>query len=104
MSTYPRSYYAATANPAPAHPALAEEVSADACVIGGGYTGLSAALHLAQHGYKTVLLEAGFDELSGISWSKGCYMGQELTARTKYRALIRKRLQGMLKPKLRTVV
>ena len=26
---------------------------------------------------KTVLLEAGFDELNGISWSKGCYMGQE---------------------------
>jgi len=41
---------------------------------------------------KTVLLEAGFDELNGISWTKGCYMGQELTARTKYRALIRKRL------------
>ena len=31
---------------------------------------------------RTVLLEAGFDELNGISWSKGCYMGQELTART----------------------
>ncbi|HJS85285.1 MAG TPA: folate-binding protein, partial [Acetobacteraceae bacterium] len=33
---------------------------------------------------KTVLLEAGFDELHGVSWDKGCYMGQELTARTKY--------------------
>ncbi len=41
---------------------------------------------------KTVLLEAGFDELSGLSWSKGCYMGQELTARTKYRGLIKRRL------------
>lgn len=41
---------------------------------------------------KTVLLEAGFDELSGVSWSKGCYMGQELTARTKYRGLLKKRL------------
>ncbi len=41
---------------------------------------------------KTVLLEAGFDELSGISWSKGCYMGQELTARTKYRGLVKRRL------------
>jgi tRNA-modifying protein YgfZ len=41
---------------------------------------------------KTVLLEAGFDELSGVSWSKGCYMGQELTARTKYRGLIKRRL------------
>ena len=41
---------------------------------------------------KTVLLEAGFDELHGVSWSKGCYMGQELTARTKYRGLVKRRL------------
>ena len=41
---------------------------------------------------KSVLLEAGFDELNGISWSKGCYMGQELTARTKYRGLVKRRL------------
>ncbi len=41
---------------------------------------------------KTVLLEAGFDELGGISWSKGCYMGQELTARTRYRGLLKRRL------------
>ena len=41
---------------------------------------------------KTVLLEAGFDELSGVSWSKGCYMGQELTARTRYRGLLKRRL------------
>jgi folate-binding protein YgfZ len=41
---------------------------------------------------KTVLLEAGFDELNGISWTKGCYMGQELTARTRYRGLIKRRL------------
>jgi folate-binding protein YgfZ len=41
---------------------------------------------------KTVLLEAGFDELHGISWTKGCYMGQELTARTRYRGLLKKRL------------
>jgi folate-binding protein YgfZ len=41
---------------------------------------------------KAVLLEAGFDELHGVSWSKGCYMGQELTARTKYRGLVKRRL------------
>ncbi len=41
---------------------------------------------------KSVLLEAGFDELGGVSWTKGCYMGQELTARTKYRGLIKRRL------------
>jgi folate-binding protein YgfZ len=41
---------------------------------------------------KTILLEAGFDELNGVDWQKGCYIGQELTARTKYRGLIKKRL------------
>ncbi|MDD2705507.1 MAG: folate-binding protein [Acidocella sp.] len=41
---------------------------------------------------KTLLLEAGFDELGGIAWGKGCYMGQELTARTKYRGLVKRRL------------
>ena len=41
---------------------------------------------------KALLLESGFDELNGIDWQKGCYMGQELTARMKYRALVKKRL------------
>ena len=52
---------------------------------------------------KAILLENGFDELNGIDWNKGCYMGQELTARTKYRGLVRKRLipvrvEGALPP------
>lgn len=41
---------------------------------------------------KTVLLEAGFEELNGVDFQKGCYMGQELTARTKYRGLVKRRL------------
>ena len=41
---------------------------------------------------KALLLENGFDELHGIDWQKGCYVGQELTARTKYRGLVKKRL------------
>ncbi len=41
---------------------------------------------------RAILLENGFDELHGVDWEKGCYLGQELTARTKYRALIKKRL------------
>ncbi len=53
---------------------------------------------------KSVLLEGGFDELGGISWTKGCYMGQELTARTRYRGLIKRRLvpvavEGPLPPR-----
>ncbi len=41
---------------------------------------------------KALPLEVGFDELHGVSWTKGCYMGQELTARMNYRALVKKRL------------
>ena len=41
---------------------------------------------------RSILLESGFDELNGVDWQKGCYIGQELTARTKYRGLIKKRL------------
>jgi folate-binding protein YgfZ len=41
---------------------------------------------------RSVLLEAGFDELHGVSWTKGCFMGQELTARTRYRGLVKRRL------------
>ena len=41
---------------------------------------------------KALLLENGFDELHGIDWKKGCYIGQEVTARMKYRSLVRKRL------------
>jgi len=41
---------------------------------------------------RSILLENGFDELGGVDWDKGCYIGQELTARTKHRALIKKRL------------
>lgn len=41
---------------------------------------------------KALLLESNFDELNGIDWQKGCYIGQELTARTKYRGLLKRRL------------
>ena len=37
-------------------------------------------------------LECNLDLLNYISFSKGCYVGQELTARTKYKGLVRKRL------------
>lgn len=55
---YPPSWYAATATPVAPFPKLQGEVRADVCIVGGGYTGLSAALHLAERGYDVVLLEA----------------------------------------------
>ena len=41
---------------------------------------------------KAILLENNIDIFHGIAWEKGCYMGQELTARTRYRGLVKKRL------------
>ena len=45
---------------------------------------------------KALLLENGFAELHGVDFNKGCYIGQELTARTHYRALIKKRLMPVV--------
>lgn len=55
---YPASYYAATAQQLPQFSRIQGQQSCDICVIGGGYTGLSTALHLAEAGYVVVLLEA----------------------------------------------
>lgn len=52
------SYYAASAAAVPAHPALAGDLRCDVCVVGGGITGCSAALHLAERGYGVVVLDA----------------------------------------------
>ncbi len=55
---HPASYYAASANALDRFAPLKGDQSCDVCVIGGGYTGLSTALHLAQNGFDVILLEA----------------------------------------------
>jgi gamma-glutamylputrescine oxidase len=55
---YPASWYAATADPLPPFAPLDGDATADVCIVGGGYTGLSAALHLAEAGRRVILLEA----------------------------------------------
>ena len=52
------SYYAATAQGLIDRPSLAGDARADVCIIGGGYTGLSAALHLAERGRSVIVVEA----------------------------------------------
>lgn len=54
---HPESYYVATARGLVPHPGLRGDEIADVCVVGAGYTGLSAALHLAERGYKVIVLE-----------------------------------------------
>jgi gamma-glutamylputrescine oxidase len=53
------SYYESTAKLSRRYPAMQGDVAADVLVVGGGFTGISAALELAQSGYKVVVLEAG---------------------------------------------
>ena len=53
-----RSYYAATAHVAPAHPAVAGDCTVDVCVVGAGITGCAAALELAERGFRVALVEA----------------------------------------------
>ena len=52
------SYYAATAPAVEPRPALAGSERADVCIVGAGFTGISAALHLAERGYSVIVLEA----------------------------------------------
>lgn len=57
-SRHADSYYAASANPSPQRAPLEGDVQCDVCVIGAGITGSMAALHLAQQGFKVVVLES----------------------------------------------
>jgi gamma-glutamylputrescine oxidase len=52
------SYYAATANERTRYPALNGAITADVCVVGAGFTGVSTALALAERGYSVALIEA----------------------------------------------
>lgn len=76
-SPYPQphcaSYYAATANPGPDCPPLEGARRCDVCVVGGGFTGVSAALSLAERGYKVSVLEA-----NRIGWGASGRNGGQL--------------------------
>jgi gamma-glutamylputrescine oxidase len=79
---YPNSWYAATAAPMGRSAALTGTIRADVCVVGGGYTGLSAALHLAEAGLNVALIEAhrvgfGASGRNGGQLGSGQRMGQD---------------------------
>jgi glycine/D-amino acid oxidase-like deaminating enzyme len=57
-SDHARSYYLASANAMPQRPTLGADLTADVCVIGGGFTGVNTAIELAQRGLSVILLEA----------------------------------------------
>jgi len=85
VQSYPDSYYAATRNPDPGYPALTEQIEADVCICGGGFTGVATALSLAERGYSVVVLEQ-----HRIGWGAsgrnggqviGGFSGEELMAK-----------------------
>ena len=96
LASYPESYYAATAPlPAPAPP-LTAAITADVCIVGAGMAGCSAAIQLAEKGFKVVLLEEqragwgasgrnGGQVLPGVS--KGQAALERLTGRADARAI-----------------
>ena len=58
MSTHVDSWYASSTAAVPPRPTLEGDLDADVCVVGGGIAGCSTALHLAERGYRVVLLES----------------------------------------------
>ncbi|WP_435137039.1 NAD(P)/FAD-dependent oxidoreductase [Pseudopelagicola sp. nBUS_19] len=79
---YPESWYAATVDPLQQFGELSGKVSANVCVVGGGFTGLSAALHLAERGFDVKLVEAhrvgfGASGRNGGQLGSGQRIGQD---------------------------
>jgi gamma-glutamylputrescine oxidase len=90
-----RSYYAATANRFASAPALNGATEADLCVVGGGCTGLSAALHARERGYSVVLLEGG-----RIGWGASGRNGGQMIPGLRKSAPEMIRLYGEAKARL----
>lgn len=75
----PSSLWAATARPAPASPPLQGDIDTDVAVVGGGFAGLSTALHLAESGVETALFEA-----NDIGWGASGRSGGQVIPGIKY--------------------
>ena len=72
---YPQSYYAATRNLDLAFPALASDINADVCVVGGGFSGLATALFLSEAGLDVALLESNL-----VGWGASGRNGGQVVA------------------------
>lgn len=89
------SYYAATSTRKTEFASLAGDVTCDVCVIGGGYTGVSSALHLAELGYSVVLLEA-----HRIGWGASGRNGGQVGSGQRVDQLVLEQRHGLSHAKL----
>jgi glycine/D-amino acid oxidase-like deaminating enzyme len=87
LAEHTRSYYAATINDPATYPALAGALDCDVCIIGGGFSGVSTAIFLADRGAKVVLLEA-----NRIGWGASGRNGGQVNGGLQGDARIRKAL------------
>ena len=85
------SYYAASSLPQPDYPTLAGELTADVCVVGGGFSGLNTALELAERGFSVILLEA-----RKIGWGASGRNGGQVTGSLSGDAAMRKQMRRSL--------
>ncbi len=74
MPLDPQTYYAASAGPAPARPALRGRVDAHVCVVGGGFAGLATAIGLIERGVRDVVLLEGETVGHGASGRNGGFV------------------------------
>lgn len=93
MTEHVASYYAATANTFAPYPALNEDIRCDVCIIGGGFTGLSSALHLVEAGYDVVVLEA-----ARIGWGASGRNGGQVVTLTAVISTSLKRVMALTPP------
>lgn len=70
-----KSYYAATANDRTSYPRLNGSITVDVCIVGGGFSGISAAVTLAERGYSVAVLEA-----NRIGWGASGRNGGQMIA------------------------
>jgi gamma-glutamylputrescine oxidase len=99
-SSHAPSYYAHSANPSPARPPLQGSAEADVCIVGAGYTGLSAGIALAEAGLKVVVLEQ-----ARVGWGASGRNGGQIVhsfsrdidvIENSYGAAVAKPLAGMM--------
>lgn len=86
---YPATYYHATAQELPPCPPLQEDRQAHVCIIGAGFTGLSAALYLAGKGLDVVVLEA-----NRIAWGASGRNGGQFGSGQRLDQLTLQRMLG----------